>query len=158
MRTRRCARVSFAAVCVDKDEHGSRKYRKKQLEIMWATLNVYSSSQVARVPECSAVAIVGAHLLEFSCPAAGEFAAHTSNVNCLALSPTNGRTLVTGGDDRRVNLWIVGQPNCLMVSSVANATQVATSCVWTKVCKSSYVQCKLETCSCVHSTSTVNVL
>lgn len=47
----------------------------------------------------------------------GEFLAHTSNVNCLALSPTNGRTLATGGDDRRINLWIVGQPNCLMVRS-----------------------------------------
>ena len=48
----------------------------------------------------------------------GEFLAHTSNVNCLALSPTNGRTLATGGDDRRINLWIVGQPNCLMVRSL----------------------------------------
>lgn len=49
---------------------------------------------------------------------AGEFVAHGSNVNCLALSPTNGRTLVTGGDDRRINLWIVGQPNCLMVCTI----------------------------------------
>ena len=41
--------------------------------------------------------------------------AHSSTVNCLALSPSNGRTLATGGDDRRVNLWMVGQPNALMV-------------------------------------------
>ena len=39
-------------------------------------------------------------------------------MNCLALSPTNGRTLATGGDDRRINLWIVGQPNALMVYTV----------------------------------------
>ena len=39
-------------------------------------------------------------------------------MNCLALSPTNGRTLATGGDDRRINLWIVGQPNALMVHGI----------------------------------------
>ncbi len=45
----------------------------------------------------------------------GEFVAHGSTVNCLALSPSNGRTLATGGDDRKINLWIVGQPNVLTV-------------------------------------------
>ena len=42
-------------------------------------------------------------------------------MNCLALSPTNGRTLATGGDDRRINLWIVGQPNALMVYTQSRA-------------------------------------
>lgn len=45
-----------------------------------------------------------------------EFAAHTSNVNCLALGHKSGRVLVTGGDDRKVNLWAVGKHNCIMVS------------------------------------------
>ena len=44
-----------------------------------------------------------------------DFVAHGSNVNCLALSPTNGHMLATGGDDRRVNLWLVGKPNNIMV-------------------------------------------
>jgi len=43
-----------------------------------------------------------------------EFVAHGSNVNCLALGHKTGRVMVTGGDDRKVNLWTVGKPNCIM--------------------------------------------
>ena len=42
--------------------------------------------------------------------------AHGANVNCLALGHKSGRVLVTGGDDKKVNLWAVGKPNCIMVS------------------------------------------
>jgi len=45
-----------------------------------------------------------------------EFVAHGANVNCLALGHKSGRVLVTGGDDKKVNLWAVGKPNCIMVS------------------------------------------
>lgn len=45
-----------------------------------------------------------------------EFVAHGANVNCLALGHKTGRVMVTGGDDRKVNLWTVGKPNCIMVS------------------------------------------
>lgn len=44
-----------------------------------------------------------------------DFIAHSSNVNCLALGHKSGRVLVTGGDDKKVNLWAVGKPNCIMV-------------------------------------------
>lgn len=44
-----------------------------------------------------------------------EFVAHTPNVNCLALGHKSGRVLVTGGDDKKVNLWAVGKQNCIMV-------------------------------------------
>lgn len=43
-----------------------------------------------------------------------EFAAHTANVNCVSLGGKSGRVLVTGGDDRKVNLWAVGKPACIM--------------------------------------------
>ncbi|XP_066593798.1 katanin p80 WD40 repeat-containing subunit B1 isoform X2 [Prorops nasuta] len=43
-----------------------------------------------------------------------DFAAHESNVNCLALGHKSGRVLVTGGDDKKVNLWAVGKQNCIM--------------------------------------------
>lgn len=43
--------------------------------------------------------------------------AHTPNVNCLALGHKSGRVLVTGGDDKKVNLWAVGKQNCIMVIS-----------------------------------------
>lgn len=43
-----------------------------------------------------------------------DFAAHSSNVNCLALGHKSGRVLVTGGDDKKVNLWAVGKQNCIM--------------------------------------------
>ena len=44
-----------------------------------------------------------------------EFVAHGENVTCLALGRKSGRVMVTGGDDKKVNLWAVGRPNCIMV-------------------------------------------
>ena len=44
-----------------------------------------------------------------------EFVAHGSNVNCLALGHKSGRVMVTGGEDKKVNMWAVGKPNCIMV-------------------------------------------
>ncbi|XP_076370614.1 katanin p80 WD40 repeat-containing subunit B1-like isoform X2 [Tachypleus tridentatus] len=43
-----------------------------------------------------------------------EFVAHGSSVNCLALGKKSGRVIVTGGEDKKVNLWAVGKPNCIM--------------------------------------------
>ncbi|XP_043285326.1 katanin p80 WD40 repeat-containing subunit B1 isoform X2 [Venturia canescens] len=43
-----------------------------------------------------------------------DFVAHSINVNCLALGHKSGRVLVTGGDDKKVNLWAVGKQNCIM--------------------------------------------
>ncbi|XP_021342965.1 katanin p80 WD40 repeat-containing subunit B1-like isoform X2 [Mizuhopecten yessoensis] len=43
-----------------------------------------------------------------------EFVAHAANVNCLAIGHKSGRVMVTGGEDRKVNLWAVGKPNCIM--------------------------------------------
>ncbi|KAJ8683410.1 hypothetical protein QAD02_019202, partial [Eretmocerus hayati] len=43
-----------------------------------------------------------------------DFTAHSSNVNCLSLGHKSGRVLVTGGDDKKVNLWAVGKQNCIM--------------------------------------------
>ena len=45
-----------------------------------------------------------------------EFVAHGANVNCLALGHKSGRVMVTGGEDKKVNMWAVGKPNCIMVS------------------------------------------
>ena len=41
--------------------------------------------------------------------------AHSSSVTCLALGPSSGRVMVTGGEDRKVNMWAVGKPNVIMV-------------------------------------------
>ncbi|XP_020283802.1 katanin p80 WD40 repeat-containing subunit B1 isoform X2 [Pseudomyrmex gracilis] len=49
-----------------------------------------------------------------------EFVAHTPNVNCLALGHKSGRVLVTGGDDKKVNLWAVGKQSCII--SLSNHT------------------------------------
>lgn len=43
-----------------------------------------------------------------------EFVAHGANVNCLAMGHKTGRVMVTGGEDRKVNLWTAGKPNCIM--------------------------------------------
>jgi len=43
-----------------------------------------------------------------------EFVAHGENVCCAALGQNSGRVLVTGGEDKKVNLWTVDKPNCIM--------------------------------------------
>lgn len=43
-----------------------------------------------------------------------EFVAHGHNVNCLSLGPASGHVMVTGGDDRKVNMWALGKPNVIM--------------------------------------------
>ena len=42
--------------------------------------------------------------------------AHAADVKCLGLGHKSGRVLVTGGDDRKVNLWSVGKPHSIMVT------------------------------------------
>src|SRR5688572_19041326 len=43
-----------------------------------------------------------------------EFPAHSAHVNAARLGHKSGRVLVTGGGDKKVNLWAVGKPNCIM--------------------------------------------
>ncbi len=43
------------------------------------------------------------------------FVAHTSRTNCLRIGPKSGRVLVTGGQDRVVNLWAIGKPTAILV-------------------------------------------
>ena len=47
-----------------------------------------------------------------------EFVAHSNDVLVATLSPSNGRTLATAGEDKCVNLWLVGQPHNITVSHV----------------------------------------
>jgi WD40 repeat protein len=44
-----------------------------------------------------------------------EYNAHAGSVKCLALGQKNGRFLATGGGDKKVNIWTLDKPNCLMV-------------------------------------------
>ena len=44
-----------------------------------------------------------------------EFVAHSANVTCLAIGPTSGRVMVTGGEDKKVNMWAIGKPNVILV-------------------------------------------
>lgn len=45
-----------------------------------------------------------------------EIQAHSQKVTCLDLGET-GRVLVTGGQDRNVNLWAFGNDKCFMVQT-----------------------------------------
>lgn len=44
-----------------------------------------------------------------------EYVAHGSDVKCLALGQNSGQMMVTGGDDKKVNVWSLNKPNCLLV-------------------------------------------
>ena len=44
-----------------------------------------------------------------------EFVAHSSNVNCLKIGRRSSGVLVTGGDDKKVNMWAIGKPDSIMV-------------------------------------------
>ncbi|XP_059163231.1 katanin p80 WD40 repeat-containing subunit B1-like [Physella acuta] len=43
-----------------------------------------------------------------------DFTAHVADVKSLGLGHKSGRVMVSGGEDRKVNLWSVGKPNCIM--------------------------------------------
>lgn len=45
-----------------------------------------------------------------------EFTAHDESVNCVAFGHKSGQILVTGGEDKKVNFWAVGQKKCLLVN------------------------------------------
>ncbi|KAK4421236.1 Katanin p80 WD40 repeat-containing subunit B1 [Sesamum alatum] len=45
---------------------------------------------------------------------AKEFVAHAGNVNCLNFGRKNCRLFITGGDDRKVNLWSIGKAASVM--------------------------------------------
>ena len=50
-----------------------------------------------------------------------EFVGHAASVTCLSLGHKSGRVLVTGGEDKKVNLWAVGKPSCIMsLSGLSN--------------------------------------
>ena len=34
----------------------------------------------------------------------------------LQIGRKSGRVLVTGGDDKKVNMWAIGKPNCILVT------------------------------------------
>lgn len=46
-----------------------------------------------------------------------EFVAHTSHVNCLKIGRKSAGVLVTGGEDKKVNVWAIGKPTPVLVSS-----------------------------------------
>src|SRR3569623_2942 len=44
-----------------------------------------------------------------------EFVAHSSSVNCLRIGRKSSGVLVTGGEDRKVNMWAIGKNTAIMV-------------------------------------------
>ena len=50
--------------------------------------------------------------------------AHGSNVSCLSLGPSSGRVMVTGGEDRKVNMWAVGKPNVILVRLILSCSMM----------------------------------
>ena len=46
-----------------------------------------------------------------------EFVAHGSAVNCVQIGRKSGSVMVTGGDDKKVNVWALGKTNAIMVGA-----------------------------------------
>ncbi len=57
--------------------------------------------------------------------AAVDFPAHGTGVNCLRIGRKTKAVLVTGGEDKRVNLWAIGkvQPVCVSMDVTFDALQ-----------------------------------
>jgi hypothetical protein len=45
-----------------------------------------------------------------------EFAAHAGAVNCLKIGRKSSGVLVTGGEDKKVNVWAIGRAAPIMAS------------------------------------------
>ncbi|TPX68879.1 hypothetical protein SpCBS45565_g02804 [Spizellomyces sp. 'palustris'] len=56
-----------------------------------------------------------------------DFVAHNANGTCLRIGPKSGRVMVTGGEDRKVNLWAIGKTApILSLSGHASAIECVT--------------------------------
>lgn len=63
--------------------------------------------------------------------AADEFVAHSSTVNCLRIGRNTAGVLATGGEDKKVNLWRIGQPHvakvCMCCATTEGSCQIMLS-------------------------------
>lgn len=46
-----------------------------------------------------------------------EFVAHTGAITCLKIGRKSSGVLVTGGQDKKVNVWAIGKPTAILVRS-----------------------------------------
>eukprot|EP01116_Phalansterium_solitarium_P011481 TRINITY_DN27175_c0_g1_i1.p1 TRINITY_DN27175_c0_g1~~TRINITY_DN27175_c0_g1_i1.p1 ORF type:complete len:216 (+),score=88.63 TRINITY_DN27175_c0_g1_i1:209-856(+) len=58
-----------------------------------------------------------------------DWQAHDGKVNCLRIGRKSGRVLVTGGDDRKVNMWAIGKPGPPIMSLQGPAGSQGVQCV-----------------------------
>ena len=49
-----------------------------------------------------------------------EFPAHAGTVNCLRIGRKSVGVMVTGGDDKKVNMWAVGRQHAIMASRISD--------------------------------------
>ena len=49
--------------------------------------------------------------------------AHASTVNCVRIGRRSSGVMVTGGDDKRVNMWAIGKPHALLVRFLRHALE-----------------------------------
>ena len=57
-------------------------------------------------------------LIALLCSRAEDFPAHAGNVNCIKIGTKSSGVLVTGGDDKKVNLWTIGAQTKALVSII----------------------------------------
>ncbi len=60
-------------------------------------------------------------------PRAEEFQAHVPTVTCASIGRKSMGVIVTGGDDKLVNLWTIGRETRTLVRSHIDAAMLRTS-------------------------------
>lgn len=80
-----------------------------------------------------------------------EFVAHVGDVNCLKIGRSNPSLIATGGEDRKVNIWEVGQMKVLTVSECVCSAQCYGCRDYVLLCSCMKVDLKCVcVCVCVH--------
>lgn len=78
----------------------------------------YTKLRKYPLQQCGRDPVVRQHALtdDPRSPSAEDFVAHASNVNCLKIGRKSSGVLVTGGEDKKVNVYAIGKQTAALVS------------------------------------------
>jgi hypothetical protein len=81
-------------------------------------LRAFTDFRVRVLPRAALRRLTSAVSRTLRCTCAEEFAAHASTVNCVKIGRRSSGVMVTGGDDKKVNMWAIGKPHAILVRTL----------------------------------------